>query len=197
MGAAVGYLLDIVLDMIYLSAGWLYEDPSIPVPPVPTLMLGAVSAGLSCHSGLLAHSALYLARNLCAWIAYSAAVVVILSPYAKTSLVKRFAVSFALFVSFTIFSVITWLGGLMGWVSGLIGALVFGGGILVSWHTLLHGFRFGSQGRCRECGYLLKGLPENRCPECGTPFGEQNRVDEERQAYRVPMEGRKVRSRTR
>ena len=25
-------------------------------------------------------------------------------------------------------------------------------------------------GRCRRCGYLLRGLPENRCPECGTEF---------------------------
>lgn len=25
---------------------------------------------------------------------------------------------------------------------------------------------------CLECGYDLKGLPENRCPECGTPFPE-------------------------
>ena len=24
--------------------------------------------------------------------------------------------------------------------------------------------------RCRECGYLLLGLTEPRCPECGTPF---------------------------
>jgi len=24
--------------------------------------------------------------------------------------------------------------------------------------------------RCRRCGYLLRGLPEPRCPECGTPF---------------------------
>lgn len=23
---------------------------------------------------------------------------------------------------------------------------------------------------CRRCGYLLIGLPENRCPECGDPF---------------------------
>jgi hypothetical protein len=25
--------------------------------------------------------------------------------------------------------------------------------------------------RCRNCGYLLLGLPTNRCPECGTVFG--------------------------
>ena len=24
--------------------------------------------------------------------------------------------------------------------------------------------------QCRECGYLLRGLPEPRCPECGRPF---------------------------
>ncbi len=23
---------------------------------------------------------------------------------------------------------------------------------------------------CRQCGYNLHGLPEKRCPECGTPF---------------------------
>ncbi len=27
-----------------------------------------------------------------------------------------------------------------------------------------------SSEHCRECGYLLIGLPEPRCPECGTPF---------------------------
>ncbi len=25
-------------------------------------------------------------------------------------------------------------------------------------------------GRCPGCGYLLIGLPERRCPECGRPF---------------------------
>lgn len=25
---------------------------------------------------------------------------------------------------------------------------------------------------CRECGYDLQGLPEPRCPECGTPFDD-------------------------
>ena len=24
--------------------------------------------------------------------------------------------------------------------------------------------------RCLGCGYILDGLPENRCPECGRPF---------------------------
>ncbi len=27
-------------------------------------------------------------------------------------------------------------------------------------------------GRCAECDYDLRGLPEPRCPECGTPFDE-------------------------
>jgi hypothetical protein len=26
-------------------------------------------------------------------------------------------------------------------------------------------------GRCKRCGYDLRGLPIPRCPECGTPFG--------------------------
>jgi hypothetical protein len=26
------------------------------------------------------------------------------------------------------------------------------------------------QGRCMHCEYLLRGLPEHRCPECGRPF---------------------------
>ena len=26
------------------------------------------------------------------------------------------------------------------------------------------------QGRCTHCGYLLRGLTHNVCPECGTPF---------------------------
>lgn len=26
------------------------------------------------------------------------------------------------------------------------------------------------KGKCRSCGYDLRGLSESRCPECGTPF---------------------------
>lgn len=29
---------------------------------------------------------------------------------------------------------------------------------------------------CRQCGYDLQGLPESRCPECGTPFDPGERA---------------------
>jgi uncharacterized paraquat-inducible protein A len=32
-------------------------------------------------------------------------------------------------------------------------------------------------GRCERCGYLLRGLPEPRCPECGTPFDRRKQAD--------------------
>ena len=31
-----------------------------------------------------------------------------------------------------------------------------------------------TQARCLGCGYLLEGLPENRCPECGREFDPGN-----------------------
>ncbi|MCC7291007.1 MAG: hypothetical protein IT449_02975 [Phycisphaerales bacterium] len=27
--------------------------------------------------------------------------------------------------------------------------------------------------QCESCGYLLYGLPQQRCPECGTPFSKR------------------------
>lgn len=35
--------------------------------------------------------------------------------------------------------------------------------------TLTEAFSFGEL-RCRKCRYILKGLSEPRCPECGTPI---------------------------
>jgi hypothetical protein len=29
------------------------------------------------------------------------------------------------------------------------------------------------RGHCRHCGYSLRGLESRRCPECGTPFSEE------------------------
>ena len=36
--------------------------------------------------------------------------------------------------------------------------------------------RRGPTGRCAECGYDMRGLPEPRCPECGTPFDPEDMV---------------------
>jgi len=35
--------------------------------------------------------------------------------------------------------------------------------------TLIEVFSIGEL-RCRKCRYILKGLTEPRCPECGTPI---------------------------
>ena len=32
-----------------------------------------------------------------------------------------------------------------------------------------------AEGKCGKCGYDLRGLPEDRCPECGTSFKPENR----------------------
>jgi hypothetical protein len=34
-------------------------------------------------------------------------------------------------------------------------------------------------GRCSECGYILTGLPQARCPECGTAFVKEERAGEQ------------------
>lgn len=41
---------------------------------------------------------------------------------------------------------------------------------LFSWKSMKAWRRRTSEEICTECGYLLWGLPENRCPECGTEF---------------------------
>jgi predicted amidophosphoribosyltransferase len=45
----------------------------------------------------------------------------------------------------------------------------FGPGILLLFLRPTHPRR----GHCPRCGYLLRGLPEPRCPECGRPFTAQ------------------------
>lgn len=42
-------------------------------------------------------------------------------------------------------------------------------------------------GHCTECGYDLRGLPEPRCPECGTPFDPDD-VDAEDEEPPLPAE---------
>jgi len=37
-------------------------------------------------------------------------------------------------------------------------------------------------GHCTHCGYSLHGLPESRCPECGTPFSRRGAHDATRSA---------------
>ena len=44
----------------------------------------------------------------------------------------------------------------------------------LQWFGIVSVLRWASRrkdrSRCRKCGYPLRGLPEPRCPECGTPF---------------------------
>ena len=47
-----------------------------------------------------------------------------------------------------------------------IPALVIAGPTLFFWRRS----RRPPAGYCRKCGYNLTGLPEPRCPECGTEF---------------------------
>jgi len=61
-----------------------------------------------------------------------------------------------------------WMQAILGilLVVGLVGIAVIGirGVIRRCDHAR------GEQGLCVRCGYLLHGLSEPRCPECGTPF---------------------------
>jgi hypothetical protein len=56
------------------------------------------------------------------------------------------------------------------WYSVLIWILASGIGIVDTWQVSR--IKQESKGpACEKCGYLLLGLREQRCPECGIPFG--------------------------
>jgi len=46
----------------------------------------------------------------------------------------------------------------------------FGPGVVLLFFNIRGRLQY-PQGICAHCGYDLRGLPEPRCPECGTPFG--------------------------
>lgn len=53
-----------------------------------------------------------------------------------------------------------------GWVVAVTVACFVG---RIAYRTMLRQERLDA-GQCTTCGYSLRGLPEPRCPECGTPF---------------------------
>ncbi len=42
------------------------------------------------------------------------------------------------------------------------------------------------EGKCVRCGYMLRGLPEPRCPECGTPFNPADLEEDRARQESVP-----------
>jgi hypothetical protein len=59
----------------------------------------------------------------------------------------------------------------------VLGRLSFLG---IRWVQAWRGHRALAHGKCQRCGYSLHGLPEPRCPECGTAFGELSRPSDTR-----------------
>jgi ribosomal protein L37E len=77
-------------------------------------------------------------------------------------------------------TLIAWsvIGFLLTWVCAALLAVVYG---LVTADLKHKGER---SMYCRTCGYVLLGLRENRCPECGRPFDP----DDVRSFRRYPKE---------
>jgi len=58
-----------------------------------------------------------------------------------------------------------------------IGCLwVLGGVLLVIWNLIAAIVVQAPDGipRCKQCGYILRGLREDRCPECGSAFSRDD-----------------------
>lgn len=61
-------------------------------------------------------------------------------------------------------------GTFFSWVIGATMAMwTFGPGVVLLFLAVRFR-RAGPKGICANCGYDLRGLPENRCPECGLAF---------------------------
>jgi hypothetical protein len=58
--------------------------------------------------------------------------------------------------------------GAFGYV--VMTVLVYGIPFSLAWIASRYTNRGTREGHCSKCGYLLKGLPTRRCPECGEPF---------------------------
>ena len=62
---------------------------------------------------------------------------------------------------------LTWLAAAVGYTF----LIALGSALPLA--VLFHALRRrppSAEPRCRQCGYILIGLPEPRCPECATPF---------------------------
>ncbi len=63
--------------------------------------------------------------------------------------------------------------GCPGWAELMLMAIflaIFLGGILcviLALRWLLKNHSTDNETRCRKCGYILRGITEPRCPECG------------------------------
>ncbi len=57
----------------------------------------------------------------------------------------------------------------------LIGALLLGAPLVIAVSGAAYGLVIAPyfSARCLACGYDLTGLVSDRCPECGTPVGEE------------------------
>ena len=50
------------------------------------------------------------------------------------------------------------------WIAGVIMPTLFTTALASSWVTHVES---PDETRCRKCGYILRGITEPRCPECG------------------------------